>query len=134
MPRGDRTGPWGTGPRTGRARGYCAGYSNPGFMYPGPGLGLGRGFGRGYGRGISWGLGLGRGRGWKRGGFSPFWSYPPMMAYGPGYWTDLPPGPAAVDPKEEKQYLQEQMDLLQEELAEINKRLEELKKQEKEKK
>ncbi len=57
-----------------------------------------------------------------------------MMAYGPGYWTDLPPGPAAVDPKEEKQYLQEQMDLLQEELAEINKRLEELKKQEKEKK
>ncbi|NIW15542.1 MAG: hypothetical protein GWN31_16790, partial [Candidatus Thorarchaeota archaeon] len=32
MPRGDRTGPWGLGPRTGRAAGYCAGYPVPGFM------------------------------------------------------------------------------------------------------
>ncbi|MCF7946089.1 MAG: DUF5320 domain-containing protein, partial [Spirochaetia bacterium] len=26
MPRGDRTGPDGMGPRTGRALGYCSGY------------------------------------------------------------------------------------------------------------
>jgi len=26
MPRGDGTGPWGLGPMTGRAAGYCAGY------------------------------------------------------------------------------------------------------------
>ena len=34
MPRGDRTGPAGMGPMTGRAAGYCAGYSTPGFMNP----------------------------------------------------------------------------------------------------
>jgi len=53
MPRGNRTGPWGAGPMTGRATGYCAGYPVPGFMSPG------RGYGRGFGRG--WGRGFGRG-------------------------------------------------------------------------
>lgn len=32
MPGGDRTGPAGYGPLTGRGLGYCAGYSVPGFM------------------------------------------------------------------------------------------------------
>ncbi|MGB9888435.1 MAG: DUF5320 domain-containing protein [Anaerolineae bacterium] len=30
MPAGDRTGPMGMGPMTGRRAGYCAGYANPG--------------------------------------------------------------------------------------------------------
>ena len=34
MPRGDRTGPGGMGPMTGRAAGYCAGSGTPGFMNP----------------------------------------------------------------------------------------------------
>jgi len=34
MPRGDRTGPAGMGPMTGRAAGYCAGYNVPGFINP----------------------------------------------------------------------------------------------------
>jgi hypothetical protein len=34
MPRGDRTGPAGMGPMTGRAAGYCAGYNAPGFTNP----------------------------------------------------------------------------------------------------
>jgi hypothetical protein len=34
MPRGDGTGPAGMGPMTGRAAGYCAGYTVPGFMNP----------------------------------------------------------------------------------------------------
>jgi hypothetical protein len=34
MPRGDRTGPAGMGPMTGRAAGYCAGSGTPGFMNP----------------------------------------------------------------------------------------------------
>jgi len=34
MPRGDRTGPLGMGPMTGRAAGYCAGYPVPGFANP----------------------------------------------------------------------------------------------------
>jgi hypothetical protein len=91
MPGGDRTGPWGAGPMTGRGRGYCSGYAAPGYMYPGPGLGYGRGFGRGFGRGMGygrgrgWGMGYGRGRGWGMGGFGPYWQYPPMMPYGHPY-------------------------------------------------
>ncbi|MFQ6108294.1 MAG: DUF5320 domain-containing protein [Candidatus Aminicenantales bacterium] len=77
MPAGDRTGPWGLGPMTGRSMGYCSGYPFPGFMNPGPGLGFGRGFW--FGRGF----GFGRGRGWRRGRFGRFWGYPypPAMPY-----------------------------------------------------
>ena len=51
MPRGDRTGPFGEGPRTGRQMGYCVGNDHPGFMYQhsgGRGR-LGRGFRGGFG-------------------------------------------------------------------------------------
>jgi hypothetical protein len=131
MPGGDRTGPMGAGPRTGRARGYCSGYGYPGYMYPGPGLGLGRGFGRGFGRGI----GFGRGRGWRRGGFGPYTGYPMMPAYGPGYWTEYPEyGPVKQTKEEEKQFLQDEVRFLEEEIAQINSRLQELQKQEKGKK
>ncbi|MBN1602557.1 MAG: DUF5320 domain-containing protein [Chitinispirillaceae bacterium] len=61
MPRGDRTGPQGMGPMTGRGAGVCAGYSTPGFMNVLPGRG-GMGFGRGRGRGF--------GMGWRNG-----WSF-----------------------------------------------------------
>ena len=49
MPGGDRTGPAGFGPMTGRGMGYCAGYAAPGFANPA----FGRGFGRG-GGGFGW--------------------------------------------------------------------------------
>jgi hypothetical protein len=52
MPRGDRTGPLGEGPMTGRQLGYGAGYDSPGYT-KGPGGGWGRGF-RGRGRGFFW--------------------------------------------------------------------------------
>ena len=39
MPGGDRTGPRGRGPLTGRKRGYCAGYDQPGYMNPEGGYG-----------------------------------------------------------------------------------------------
>jgi len=63
MPRGDRTGPLGEGPMTGRGLGYGGGYNTPGYTKgPGRGLGLGFGFGRGRGFfGRALGLGLGRG-------------------------------------------------------------------------
>ena len=74
MPRGDGTGPGGMGPMTGRAAGYCAGYSVPGFMNPVGGrgnFGWRRGAGRGRGGGFGW-----RNRfyaagppGWARGGY-----------------------------------------------------------------
>src|SRR6056297_3492046 len=57
MPAGDGTGPAGMGPMTGRAAGYCAGYSVPGYMNSvprrGAGFGRGRGFGRGYRRPVA---------------------------------------------------------------------------------
>ena len=81
MPRGDRTGPWGAGPMTGRAAGYCAGYSVPGFMNP---IGeYGRGWGRGRGRGFGRGGGRGFGRGW--------YSYPPLAVGQPAYPQAYPP-------------------------------------------
>ena len=51
MPGGDRTGPMGRGPMTGRATGFCAGNTTPGYTYPryGQGFGRGRGIGRGFG-------------------------------------------------------------------------------------
>jgi hypothetical protein len=47
MPRGDRTGPAGAGPMTGRGAGFCAGYNAAGFQTVGGGFG--RGCGRGFG-------------------------------------------------------------------------------------
>jgi hypothetical protein len=54
MPGGDGTGPLGRGSMTGRARGYCAGFSQPGYERN---IGFGRGFGRRFwrrGRGIGY--------------------------------------------------------------------------------
>ena len=45
MPQGDKTGPNGQGPMTGRRMGFCAGSNAPGFM-----TGCRRGMGRGFGR------------------------------------------------------------------------------------
>ncbi len=57
MAGGDRTGPEGRGPLTGRGLGYCAGGERPGYVSAGqPG-------GQGYGRGCGWGFGRGRGYG-----------------------------------------------------------------------
>lgn len=55
MPAGDKTGPEGKGPRTGRSMGYCSGYNSPGFTKGAPRRGRGRRFykrrGPGFGRG-----------------------------------------------------------------------------------
>ncbi len=48
MPRGNRMGPAGLGPMTGRGMGYCAGFSVPGFLNRAGGFAYG-GFGRGRG-------------------------------------------------------------------------------------
>ncbi len=70
MPGGDRRGPLGEGPRTGRGLGDCN-TANPTTNPPqyeygyGRGRGLGRGAGRGLGRGSA-GRGRGPGRGFRR--------------------------------------------------------------------
>ncbi len=121
MPFGDRTGPQGFGPRTGRGAGYCSGFGMPGFMNPVPG-GAGIGFGRG--RGIGW-QGFGRGRGWRnwyRATGLPGWAragyeYPRSYPYGTGLATD-----------EEMDFLKDQAGFLKNQLNEIEKRISTLEK------
>ena len=64
MPRGDRTGPLGEGPRTGRQMGYCAGNEHPGYVYRNlnPGAGFGRQFRGGYAGGRGPGFGFRHGQ------------------------------------------------------------------------
>lgn len=45
MPRGDRTGPAGEGPMSGRGAGFCAGFNTAGFQTAGGSFRRGRGFG-----------------------------------------------------------------------------------------
>jgi hypothetical protein len=94
---------------TGRAAGYCAGYSEPGFVNPSYRRGFGRGWDRGFGRGY-WG----RGRGfWRRDTFSePFYSSPCTVA-------------------EEKTYLENMVKDLEEEIKAIKERLQNLSKEKK---
>ena len=62
MPGGDKTGPTGGGPKTGRGLGYCTDNDHPGYLSDQLTQGLGRGF-RWGGRGC--GYGNGRARGWR---------------------------------------------------------------------
>ncbi|MFW5787036.1 MAG: DUF5320 domain-containing protein [Halanaerobiales bacterium] len=114
MPRGDRTGPNGMGPMTGRGLGYCAGNNRPGYMEPGPGPGFGRGYGRGFGRGF------GRGMGYRRFGY-----YPPQAPanYNPAYNS-------SVNKEDELNYLKDTAKNLEKELENINERIKELQNEE----
>jgi hypothetical protein len=114
MPGGDRTGPLGAGPMTGRGAGYCAGYPVPGYANP---IG-GRGW---YGRGRI----FGRGRSWRhwygpRPGWAPY-------AYGDPYYGayTYPVYPFAPEltPDEEINMLKEQSKVLQNELKDIQERI-----------
>ena len=104
MPRGDKAGPAGKGPKTGRGAGYCAGYNTPGYMNPG----------FGYGTGMGWGRGLGRGRGWGRGmGFCGC----PNCGFAQPYWSQ------PMDPKDEKQALSEYKKDLEAQIKEVDEAL-----------
>jgi len=110
MPGGDRTGPMGQGPMTGRAAGLCAGSPNPGYANPRYGIGLGRGRGRGFGRGF-WGRG--RGLWWR--------NYNPE----PYYY------PQTQNKEDEKTYLENTIKNLEEEIKAIKERIQEISKEEK---
>ena len=63
MPRGDKTGPEGFGPMTGRRMGFCVGNNVPGFTNNlGRRANFGRGMRNGFGRGFNQGFGRGMGR------------------------------------------------------------------------
>ncbi len=106
MPRGDRTGPAGMGPMTGRGAGYCAGYNVPGFMNAYGGR-MGAGFGRGRGR---------------------WWGAPPPAAGG-GSWAPsyggYPYAPS-YSAEQEKEALQNQVKFFEDQLAALREHIEEL--------
>ncbi len=118
MPRGDRSGPMGMGPGSGRAAGFCAGYNTPGF--------LNRFFGGGFGRGAGTGFGYGRGGGNRGGGFgwrNMFWNtgLPGWMRSGSYSGQQREP-----DAGMEKQFLENQVEVLKSQLDQMQKRLSEL--------
>ncbi|MCD6577053.1 MAG: DUF5320 domain-containing protein [Anaerolineaceae bacterium] len=104
MPAGNRTGPNGMGPRTGRGLGYCAGYNMPGYANQGFGGGFGRGFGGGFGRGFG-------GRGYRNMYYAT--GQPGWMRYG-AYAGGYPPAP--MTPEQEQDALKAQETWLQEQL------------------
>ncbi len=118
MPRGDKTGPAGMGPMTGRAAGHCAGNAYPGFS--------GR---RGFGR-----MGRGRGyRNWYHCTGMPGWSryeagYPAWGGDTPFPMYDDPYMVEEIAPDQEKDMLLGQADMLKQHISEIEARLKELEK------
>ena len=108
MPSGNRTGPMGQGPRTGRSLGFCSGYDTPGYA-KGFGMDMGRGFGRGMGMGRGAGFGRGRNFGWLFSGLSQFF-----------------PWQQSVSKDDEIKLLKSQAELLSRTQADLEKRLREL--------
>ena len=119
MPRGDRTGPMGQGPMTGRAAGYCAGYGVPGYANPIPG-GFGRGYG--YGRGFGFGRGYGGGGwGWRNRFYAtgvPGWAAVPSA-------VPIPP-PPSISAQQELDMLKQQAEYFGSALDDIKRRIDEL--------
>ena len=115
MPRGDRSGPNGMGPMTGRGAGFCNGYNAPGFMNNGvAGSGYGRGAGMGAGRGFGgrhMGGGYGRGYGYGQ----PYGSYNAAVPI--GYSKEAETG--AIE--NEIAFLKDQLKAMESRLGEMKK-------------
>ena len=100
MARGDRTGPLGEGPKTGRGMGYCTGNEHPGYMYRHPNWGMR--FGRRF-RGGGYRAGFGPGRGYGH--------------YYPGHMADVSEKTLIEN---EIRILKDQLSALEDRLSNIN--------------
>jgi hypothetical protein len=100
MPFGDRTGPAGEGPRTGRGAGFCGGYPEAGPPF-------GRGFGRCRG---------GAGRGWRH----------QFFATGLPGWQRAAVSVTPPESGQELQALKSQAARFENALEDIRKRIQEL--------
>ena len=113
MPAGDRTGPSGYGPMTGRGAGFCTGHGAPGYVNAG--FGRGRGFGGG-GRGwrhMYCATGM---PGWARG----FNSNPTWTGYaGPAPYGDFTPESEMEMLKNQSDFFRKQIDVLNERISEL---------------
>jgi hypothetical protein len=123
MPGGDRTGPMGMGPMTGRGAGFCAGSRAPGYLS----AGLGRGwFGRGRGGGRGW-------RNWLLAGGMTGWQQAAMAGLGlaaTSFFGDRRSAPPAEQPGPDAlEALRQQAEHISAALDEINQRIDRLEKQ-----
>jgi hypothetical protein len=98
MPGGDRTGPLGVGPRTGRGLGYCCGYDRPGFADPA------RGF-----RGRFGLRSAGLGHGWRH----------RFYATGVSGWAPPTPEQEIADLKAQAEWLKSQLDVIKKRIEEL---------------
>jgi hypothetical protein len=98
MPGGDRTGPLGAGPRSGRGMGYCSGYDRPGFANLATSFRGWFGFGRG-----------GGGRGWRH----------RFFATGVPGWATTAPEQETADLHAQANWLKAQLDAIQKRIDEI---------------
>ena len=117
MPYGDRTGPVGAGPMTGRRTGYCVGFDRPGRMNPSQGFSFGTDQASSFG---------GHRRGWRhtyQATGIPGWARGGRF-FGQGDYIS----PVAVDipPQEEAELLKNQARNLENNLKELQNRLAEL--------
>lgn len=117
MPRGDRTGPRGVGPVTGRGAGFCAGYAVPGYGNPGMMGGFwcrggNTGGGRGW-RNCFYATGL---TGWQRAGGWQGQAYAGGQV--PGFYGPSPTG------EQQLEALKNQAEYMEATLANIKKQIE----------
>jgi hypothetical protein len=119
---------------TGRAAGYCAGYSVPGYMNPVGGRGMGRrggGFGgRGY-RNWYYATGLPF---WARAGYYPGYTATQPYSYAPPYTpAQSPYGWQQPSKEDQLKALKAQADAMKQNLDDINATIQDLEKEEPEK-
>ncbi len=119
MPGGDRRGPEGAGPMTGRGAGFCSGNDQPGYMSSGTGRGMAMRRGGGFGarrmdRFIPRPGGIGRG--------GRFGGYGMNRGYR-GYAERVPAADTAAAAAEERSMLAAEAEMLQRELDAIRKRI-----------
>lgn len=116
MPRGDRTGPLGLGPMTGRGAGLCTGHASPGYITT-PEAFTGRGIWPGGGRSAGF-------RGCGRGFRNMFYAtgLPGWLRFGSGYYS-FEPGYSCETSME---YLKTQAGYLSNALEAINKQINEM--------
>jgi hypothetical protein len=110
MPAGNKMGPEGVGPMTGRKVGYCAGYTQPGFRSAGFGYGRMSMIGRGRFHYDPYGRGSFFGHPWEKGGHFAA--------------DEFEPQPVSLD--EEEHILSQQASRLKSQLDLINAHLEKL--------
>ena len=119
MPKGDKTGPVGMGPMTGRAAGYCAGYDMPGYTN----AVFGRGISTNFTRTLLSGMGCFGGGGRGRRNMFYATGIPGYLRFG---GTSFPVANMPINSETVKKELQNRAEFIQKELEAIKKQIDKI--------